>query len=241
MDRNNNNVENKELDLIYLLGGYPKGEKFYSIIDGEVEYRGIEKNWQKCGHRPISCSEGNYTKEGKCHNKPGARCCLWPSYELYCKYPLDAYSAWMEWVKDKEIGHWRASKGEKYFYVTHYGIVDERVDNDYEADRALYRIGNYFGDFKIATKFQDRYIELLKEFKQADGTVGIGTKSMFHLGQKVRIIAHEDHFRGQYGIITHLDNINEVASVLLGAGTISRKYLYNEIELVQKDPECMKS
>ena len=92
----------KELNLVELLTGC-EGEWFYVTPCGEMELKKINKLELK----PLHFSKGAIN----CLTKTDGRayedgsCIIYPSRALYEKYPLDAYSAWMEWKEAREPKH----------------------------------------------------------------------------------------------------------------------------------------
>lgn len=96
------NFTTKELNLCELLKGC-EGEKFYSLIVGDVTFEGIDSHWEQEAFKPIVCTGGNYNLDGT-YTDPSDNgvCCLYPSRALYEKYPLDPYTAWMEWKEARK-------------------------------------------------------------------------------------------------------------------------------------------
>ena len=92
--------EERELDLSIILRGHV-GELFYSPACGKIRFvclKGEYNDLQFQGLSPVM-----FTNHGYLFNPHdgSARCLLYPSLELYKKYPLDAYSAWMEWKEER--------------------------------------------------------------------------------------------------------------------------------------------
>lgn len=46
--------------------------------------------------------------------------------------------------EEPENKRWRAEKGEKYWLVSHYGLITYNVEDDYRVDSGCYNRGNYF-------------------------------------------------------------------------------------------------
>ena len=65
---------NENIDLTKILKDCPKGTKFYSAIEGDVEFKGIVRN----SLYPIITDEGEYTKEGTEYEDRG-ECVFFPS------------------------------------------------------------------------------------------------------------------------------------------------------------------
>lgn len=100
-----NDMEEKELNLCELLKDCVY-ENFYSPICGKCEYKEsfedsetmlfeAVKEEEHGGHQSLI-----FDAEGR-NNEHGI-CLLFPSKDLYEKYPLDAYSAWMEWAESRK-------------------------------------------------------------------------------------------------------------------------------------------
>ena len=83
----------KEPNLCELLKGC-EGMEVYSLLEGIAFIRNV-------GNALITTMENNnYGEKGNIY--VGGECLLYPSKALYEKYPLDAYSAWMEWQVEKK-------------------------------------------------------------------------------------------------------------------------------------------
>ena len=116
------NMKEKELDLTQLLKGC-EGEWFYVVPCGEMELKGIAKIELKPLHfsrDTINCltkADGRAYEDGSC--------IIYPSRALYEKYPLDAYSAWLEW---------KESRKSKYVLQAQLRLVsnDGEMIEDYE-------------------------------------------------------------------------------------------------------------
>ncbi|MBD5367234.1 MAG: hypothetical protein HDR82_09620 [Bacteroides sp.] len=145
-------VINEEPNLCELLKGC-KGEEFYSLSHGEVILDNIRTN--PC--RGISEFLVLYSKHydsGSIFINPNGKTVnygsilLYPSRALYEKYPLDAYSAWMEWKEAKKQKRWRAEVGEFYWRIifdeSYDNCITESCDGRDTIDNANYKLGNYF-------------------------------------------------------------------------------------------------
>lgn len=87
-------MEEKELDLYELLQDCSDVTTIYSVVhDAEVEF--------KLANRYIEFMGLSFYSNGSMYDVAG-RCMLYPSRALYEKYPLDAYSAWMEWKEARK-------------------------------------------------------------------------------------------------------------------------------------------
>lgn len=87
-------MEEKELDIYELLQNCSDVKTIYSVAhDAEVEFN--------LANRYIEFMGLSFYSNGSMYDVAG-RCMLYPSRALYEKYPLDAYSAWMEWKDSKK-------------------------------------------------------------------------------------------------------------------------------------------
>ena len=133
-------MEEKELNLCELLKDC-EGETFYSdvfelVILTKVNLVGnfLTINWNRL--------ELNLYSNGS--KVKGNRCVLWPSKELYEKYPLDAYSAWIEWKESRKPKQWKPSFGDEYFAINGCAKVIKLKYIDNFIDMELDRIHNRF-------------------------------------------------------------------------------------------------
>lgn len=110
-------METKEMYLLDFLTGHD-GEKIYSLLDGEITFKGIEFSYEKLCKKPIKTSAGNYNANGSYSTHSDALCLLFPSKDLYEKYPLNPAKAWKEWQESKKPKRWRAKEGEEYWFVS---------------------------------------------------------------------------------------------------------------------------
>ena len=96
------NMEEKELNLCELLKGC-EGKRFYLLSRGYTTLKGIIWNKDTCDYSIVLTGKGRielYCTGKETNNE--AVVILYPSKELYEKYPLDAYSAWMEWAEARK-------------------------------------------------------------------------------------------------------------------------------------------
>lgn len=159
-------MEGKELNLVELLKNCGK-EKFYSLIVGDVIFEGIDSHWEQEVYKPIICTGGNYNSDGT-YTDPSDNgvCCLYPSRALYEKYPLDAYSAWMEWRLERTPKRWRAEEGEQYYYIGSNLIIGTHIEHRYQEDYNLHVCGNYFKKFEEAQQAAEAVGECLTKFQE---------------------------------------------------------------------------
>ena len=98
-------IYEEEINLVELLKGHEE-EKFYSPMFGEVKFIGIVENvceklyLVKIKYFEYGSYDCEYTIESNGCGSKGGRCILYPTEELYLKYPLNPYLAWMEWDKE---------------------------------------------------------------------------------------------------------------------------------------------
>ncbi len=86
-------------------------------------------------------------------------CMLFPSKELYKKYPLDPRKAWTEWSESRKPKRWRAKEGELYYWLGSYWNVEYNEESMSEEDNALYNVGNYF---RTEAEVEEMAEEILK-------------------------------------------------------------------------------
>lgn len=161
------NFSTKELNLLTLLNGCEK-EKFYSLIAGDVIFKGIDSHWEQEVYKPIICTGGNYNSDGT-YTDPSDNgvCCLFPSRALYEKYPLDAYSAWMEWKSERTPKRWRAEYYKPYWYLDRRFIAKEcTADANSDFDRTNYENGNMFRTEEEAKQAAEVIIKCLMKFHE---------------------------------------------------------------------------
>ena len=97
MDETKEAMEEKELNLCELLKGC-EGEKFFSSVHGEVTFYEKSFTQEDIYHLFFEKENGEsfYTLQNGTFGR-GIYPIIYPSRALYEKYPLDPYSAWMEW------------------------------------------------------------------------------------------------------------------------------------------------
>lgn len=115
-----NNSENSQLDLCELIGDRD-GIKVYCSICGEVTlqawYRGKNTKPFIFAQTDKSIVVRTFAN-GKAY--AGGECVIFPSRALYEQYPLDPYTAWMEWKNEQK----------KPFICIHWGEVDANGDEE---------------------------------------------------------------------------------------------------------------
>lgn len=155
-------MEEKELNLCELLKGC-EGETFYSdvfelVILTKVNLVGnfLTINWNRL--------ELNLYSSGS--KVKGNRCILWPSEELYEKYPLDPYSAWMEWKEARKPKRWRAEIGEIYWRISAKGNTSVTEEYNTETDDYCYNYGNYFRTKEEAEQAAEIIKDALHKFHE---------------------------------------------------------------------------
>lgn len=143
-------MEKEKLNLCELLRNC-EGEEFYSLIDGEVKLRQLTDEIM-CRDEVmylLSCSLDGVIL-------------LYPSRELYEKYPLDAYSAWMEWKESRKPKRWHPKNGEGFWGISttlqplYYPISDEKFD--WKSDL------NHFETHELAKQAAEKVKECLIKF-----------------------------------------------------------------------------
>ena len=158
------NFPTKEIDLSELLQGC-EGESFYVMPCGEMELKGINKLELKSLHfskGAINCltkTDGRAYEDGSC--------IIYPSRALYEKYPLDPYSAWMEWKEARKPKRWRAEADGEYWYLSAFIIPETTNDNLLNSDNNLYKCGNYFRSEEEAQQAADLVRKTIEEFHKS--------------------------------------------------------------------------
>ena len=147
-----NDMEENELKLCELLKGCSKGEKFYSRCFGTLKFERIREDEllifrDTTGVTMLYHPSGKYYKDGEVD--------VYPSKELYEKYPLDAYSAWMEWKEARKPKRWRAKNGEGYWRLNVMGEAVIAVEHNTDVDNDGYNFGNYFSTEEEAQQAAD--------------------------------------------------------------------------------------
>lgn len=159
------NMEEKELNLVELLKGF-EGERVYSLMFGEVTFKQIiEESNLSVGEKPIVTSLCSYLPNAM-YGLDGVPT-LFPSRALYEKYPLDAYSAWMEWKSERTPKRWRAEKWKPYWYLDRRLISKEcTADVNSDFDRTNYKNGNMFRSKEEAQQAAEAVRECLAKFHE---------------------------------------------------------------------------
>ena len=93
-------------------------------------------------------------------------CLLFPSRVLYEKYPLDAYSAWMEWKEARKPKRWRAQEKGEYWCIVFDGNAISTIELDCRGDHNLYNFGNYFRTKGEAIRAAEVVREALAKFHE---------------------------------------------------------------------------
>ena len=169
-------MEEKELNLAELLKGC-EGEKFYHLLHGNVTLEKVLPTDIIDEDGDIESPAGIYfiinlgytstyiALSGHWDNKDKGIVIFYPSRALYEKYPLDAYSAWMEWKGSRRPKRWRAKQYEKYWYLDRRFIPkDVNADANSEFDSTNYENGNYFRTKEEAQQAAEVVKEALRKF-----------------------------------------------------------------------------
>ena len=85
---------------------------------------------------------------------------------LYEKYPLDAYSAWMEWKELMKPKRWRAKQNECHWFIEATGEVSKGKDNYYSDCDNCWMFGNYFRTGEEAEQAAKLVKEILLKFHE---------------------------------------------------------------------------
>ena len=137
------NMEEKELNLSEILTGC-QGEEFYSLSLGTVKFEEIKEDYSLLFIN-VAADEPMYvTTEGYGAFAEGDVCLIYPSRALYERYPLDAYSAWMEWKEARKPKIWRAERGSKYWWFNDEFEIRCNADIRDSIDNNRADFGNYF-------------------------------------------------------------------------------------------------
>lgn len=162
-------MEEKELNLCELLKGC-EGEEFYLLDCGNATLDGIQTNNSRGDSiKFLSLRSTNFNSGSIIINPNGKRkaygsVILYPSRTLYEKYPLDPYSAWMEWQSERKPKRWRAEEGEEYWRLTDCGDVENEVDSRDGWDNNCYQFGNYFRTEEEVQQVAEAVRECLMKF-----------------------------------------------------------------------------
>ena len=76
---------------------------------------------------------------------------------------------WNAEEKKVEAIRWRAEKGEIYYFVGANGNISRYHEDDDENDKTLWRIYNYFQDYKQAEKAAEVVKKALRKFHEENG------------------------------------------------------------------------
>lgn len=151
----------KELNLLKLLKGC-EGEKIYSLILGECTVEELEDGIvvrDRTNHTTDFYIDGTLFCYEEC-------CLLFPSRVLYEKYPLDAYTAWMEWKEARKPKRWRATKGEEFWQLDEAFRPYRDIELNVTIDNLHYESGNYFRTEKEALQAAEIVKEALQKFHE---------------------------------------------------------------------------
>lgn len=164
------NMEEKELNLCELLKDC-EGEEFFSISVGKVTFKAIYNYDDTHPVRTIRKDavgneyNVNFYFDGR-RNNAGLQD-LYPSEDLLRKYPLDAYSAWIEWKEERKPKRWRAEKYQGYYYIDIIGgriVTKYDTDEREEPDNNKYNSYNYFRTKELAEQAAEVVREALQKF-----------------------------------------------------------------------------
>ncbi|MDE6436633.1 MAG: hypothetical protein K2K69_03895 [Muribaculaceae bacterium] len=154
-----------ELNLSEILTGC-EGEEFYSLSLGTVKFEEIKEDLSLLFIN-VAADEPMYvTTEGYGAFGEGDVCLIYPSRALYEKYPLDAYSAWMEWKEERKPKRWRADEGGSYWHFGSTGKAAIRSEYRTTLDNSRYSIGNYFRTKEDAEQAVEVVREALTKFHE---------------------------------------------------------------------------
>lgn len=109
-------METKELNLCELLKGH-EGKEFYSPYYGVMELMAIRDGLLCFQNSNIGI---DLLPSGHSQCSVDGYCAIFPSKALYEQYPLDAFTAWMEWKREQK----------KPFICIHWGEVDCNGDEE---------------------------------------------------------------------------------------------------------------
>ena len=146
-------MRNNKINLTELLKGCEE-EEFYSRCFGPLKFINIREDniliFRKKNSEVILYPfNGKYDTYGEVD--------LFPSKELYEKYPLDAYTAWMEWkfkrqryiIKVNFVSEYIDSDGDK----SSEGIIDEiRFSSKAKMDKAFNELWQRINTIKTKEK-----------------------------------------------------------------------------------------
>ena len=158
------NFPTKELNLCEQLKGC-EGATAYFIAFGEVFISDIKANWIEVKlHYGNDSPEFTFNSKGQWSIGRDSQAALYPSRALYEKYPLDPYSAWMEWKESRKPKRWRAEKGERYWVVDSVCNPVRYRETHAPFDDDCYEAGNYFRTEEEAQQAAEAVRETLEKF-----------------------------------------------------------------------------
>ena len=170
-EENKESMEKKELNLCELLKGCEE-EWFYLLGHGDAKFTKFQHRQGRISQIDLKCQnkinqvyDTSVMPDGTWINGDST-VLLYPSRALYEKYPLDAYSAWMEWKETQKSKRWRAKLGEKYWLVDielSPALSEEKNDG---YDKARYNNGNYFRTQEAAEEAAKLVKEILLKFHE---------------------------------------------------------------------------
>lgn len=168
-NQENNNIEEKELNLYEILNDYV-GEEFYLLGFGIVKFTKFQHIQNKiCQIDLKSINQRNRVVEtsvrlnGTWLNGDNT-VVLYPSRALYEKYPLDAKKAWAEW--SESMKPWTPEDNEHYWFVNNLlNPVSSIYDEEEFEDRARVKAGNFFRTEEEAQQAAEGVKNYLKTFQ----------------------------------------------------------------------------
>ena len=153
-------MEEKELNLCEILKGY-EGDIFYSPAYGDVALNFITDTVLGFSAEFSTDEKGRIRFNKEIHSP---ECMLYPSRDLYLKYPLDAKKAWGEWIEANKPKRWRAQKGDNYYFFDRtYTPYPQEETGDVEDD-LMYESYNYFRTEFEAKEAAEAVKKCLEEF-----------------------------------------------------------------------------
>ena len=151
------NFPTKELNLCELLKGCER-EEVYSLLEGVTFIRNV-------GNALITTTESNnYGEKGNVY--VGGECLLYPSKELYEKYPLDATQAWQEWASERKPKRWTPKNGEKFWHLNEFmNVVSSFYDeDDFDDHTIVNKTVNCFQSYELCQQAAEAVRETLEKF-----------------------------------------------------------------------------
>lgn len=158
-------MEEKELNLCELLKDC-EGEGFYSPAFGNIQLEENEENnlvFREDYNKAVD--ELIQTDREGVHSFNGMTI-IYPSRALYEKYPLDAYSAWMEWKEARKPKIWRAERGSKYWWFNDEFEIRCNADIRDSIDNNRADFGNYFRTEEVAKQAAGIVKDALQKFHE---------------------------------------------------------------------------